>query len=217
MNDELRDSALGRALGAYSRSLRQVQPSAALDARLVASIQEHAGVRQVRPLWRRPMPWVVAAASVTVVATGIALLLVRTAPPASAPSAQAITRSDEPAVPAIDQLERSAQAIGRSDEPSTSAINESGAPAAQAIEKSGAPPGAPVGAAAARNDTGDRLAIPSGQYSLWPTEAAVFRVKASLGSAAQSVPGERQYWVDVRVANDGSMRIVRVLPANPEE
>lgn len=162
MNDELRDPALGRALGAYSRSLRQAQPSAALDARLAASIQEHAGVRPVRPLWRRPLPWVVAVASVAVIATGVALLLVRAAPPESAPSAQAV---DQPA----------------------------------------------------SNDTGDRLAIQSNQYSLWPTEAAVFRVKASLGGAAISAPGERQYWVDVRVANDGSMRIVRVLPANPEE
>jgi hypothetical protein len=165
MNHDPTDSALGRALGAYSRSLRQVRPSAALDARLAASIREHAGVRPVRPLWRRPLPWVVAAASVAVIATGIALLLVRTTPPENPSFAQAI---DEPIAPA-------------------------------------------------RNDAGDRRVIPSGQYSLWPTEAAVFRVKASLGGAAESVPGERQYWVDVRVANDGSMRIVRVLPANTEE
>jgi hypothetical protein len=174
MNDELRDSALGRALGAYSRSLRQMQPSAALDARLAASIQEHAGVRQVRrPLWQRPMPWVAAIASVAVIATGVALLLMRATPQQSAAQAQA---SDTPV--------------------STDA---------------------PAGVASAPKDTGDRLAIPSRQYSLWPTEAAVFRVKASLGGGAESVPGERQYWVDVRVANDGSMRIVRVLPANPEE
>jgi hypothetical protein len=197
MNDELRDSALGRALGAYSRSLRQVQPSAALDARLVASIQEHAGVRQVLPAWRRPLPWVIAVASMAVIATGVALLLVRATPPESAPSAQAIDRSDAQAAQAIKSV----------------AV----APSAQATGEPGAPANAPTSTVSARNDTGDRLAIPSGQYSLWPTEAAVFRVKASLGSAAQSVPGERQYWVDVRVANDGSMRIVRVLPANPEE
>jgi hypothetical protein len=185
MNDELRDSALGRALGAYSRSLRQVQPSAALDARLAASIQEHAGVRAVRPAWRRPLPWVIAVASVAVIATGVALLLVRATPPESAPSAQVSTRP--------------------------------GASSGQAIDDSGSAPVEPVGVASAHNDTGDRLTIPSSQYSLWPTEAAVFRVKASLGGAAESVPGERQYWVDVRVANDGSMRIVRVLPANTEE
>jgi hypothetical protein len=60
------------------------------------------------------------------------------------------------------------------------------------------------------------IALPSNQYSLWPTEAAVFRVKASLDSATPAT-GERQYWVDVRVANDGSMRIVRVIPANGNE
>jgi hypothetical protein len=174
MNDELRDSALGRALGAYSRALRQVQPSGALDARLAASIRAHAGVRQVRPAWRRPLPWVVAVASVAVIATGIALLLPRTVAPESALSAEATAEA-------------------------------------------GASANAPNSALPVHDDAGDRLAIPSGQYSLWPTESAVFRVKASLGGAAQSVPGERQYWVDVRVANDGSMRIVRVLPANPEE
>jgi hypothetical protein len=186
MNDELRDSALGRALGAYSRSLRQMQPSAALDARLAASIQEHAGVRQVRrPLWQRPMPWVAAIASVAVIATGVALLLMRATPPESSAQAQA---SDTPV---------------STDAPAV-------APTSVSTD-------APAGVASAPKDTGDRLAIPSRQYSLWPTEAAVFRVKASLGGGAESVPGERQYWVDVRVANDGSMRIVRVLPANPEE
>jgi hypothetical protein len=166
MNDEIKDSALGRALGSYSRSLRHVRPSASLDARIAASIQEHAGVRRVRPLWRRPLPWLVAASSVAVIATGVALLLSRSVPQSM--------------------------------------------PQAQAVEGLGQMP-------TATTDTGDRLALPSGQYSLWPTEAAVFRVKTRLGGAPDSMPGERQYWVDVRVANDGSMRIVRVLPANPEE
>jgi hypothetical protein len=168
MNDEFKESALGRALGSYSRLLRQTRPSATLDARLAASFREHAGVRHVRPAWRRPLPWVVAIASAAVIATGVALLLVRVVPTESARYAQAIDEGD-------------AQPAQASD------------------------------------NTGDRLAIPSGQYSLWPTEAAVFRVKANLGGGSESVPGERQYWVDVRVANDGSMRIVRVLPANPEE
>jgi hypothetical protein len=43
-------------------------------------------------------------------------------------------------------------------------------------------------------------------------------VKASLGStvvqtSGQAASGERQYWVDVRIANDGTMRIMQVLPA----
>ena len=57
-----------------------------------------------------------------------------------------------------------------------------------------------------------------GQVSLFPAEGAVFRVKASLGStvmqtSGQAANGERQYWVDVRIANDGTMRIMQVLPA----
>ncbi|HEU4530341.1 MAG TPA: hypothetical protein VFR59_04115 [Steroidobacteraceae bacterium] len=61
--------------------------------------------------------------------------------------------------------------------------------------------------------------VPTGQYSLWPTDAAVFRVRANLDtlravSAALPAEDERQYWVDVRVANDGSMRIVRIVPVN---
>jgi hypothetical protein len=57
------------------------------------------------------------------------------------------------------------------------------------------------------------------QVSLFPAEGAVFRVKANLAaammptSADQPANGERQYWVDVRIANDGTMRIVQVLPA----
>lgn len=56
-----------------------------------------------------------------------------------------------------------------------------------------------------------------GQVSLYPAEGAVFRVKANLASATmqtgQEDEGERQYWVDVRISNDGTMRIMQVLPA----
>ena len=56
------------------------------------------------------------------------------------------------------------------------------------------------------------------QVSLFPADGAVFRVKANLASAVvptsgQMAEGERQYWVDVRIANDGTMRIMQVLPA----
>ena len=56
------------------------------------------------------------------------------------------------------------------------------------------------------------------QVSLFPADGAVFRVKANLASAViptsgQKTNGERQYWVDVRIANDGTMRIMQVLPA----
>jgi len=60
-----------------------------------------------------------------------------------------------------------------------------------------------------------------GQVSLYPAEGAVFRVKANLASATLRTgqentgdeEGERQYWVDVRISNDGTMRIMQVLPA----
>jgi hypothetical protein len=63
-------------------------------------------------------------------------------------------------------------------------------------------------------------ALAVGQVSQWPAEAAIFRVRASFASAPGFVPpgapqqGERQYWVDVRIANDGTMRIMQVLPAH---
>jgi hypothetical protein len=65
------------------------------------------------------------------------------------------------------------------------------------------------------------LATTGGQVSLFPADGAVFRVKASLASAVirtsgqvpEPADGERQYWVDVRIANDGTMRIMQVLPA----
>jgi hypothetical protein len=59
--------------------------------------------------------------------------------------------------------------------------------------------------------------LAAGQMSLYPAESAIFRVKASFASAVRpetgEVAGERQYWVDVRIASDGTMRIVQVLPA----
>jgi hypothetical protein len=67
----------------------------------------------------------------------------------------------------------------------------------------------------------ERMGVPAlaaGQVSQWPAEAAIFRVKASFVPTSGFVPpgaqeGERQYWVDVRIANDGTMRIMQVLPA----
>jgi hypothetical protein len=71
------------------------------------------------------------------------------------------------------------------------------------------------------NADGAVAPLPVGPVSLWPAEAAIFRVRAGLDPAGMVIPpdharpGERQYWVDVRVANDGTMRIVHVFPANP--
>ena len=68
----------------------------------------------------------------------------------------------------------------------------------------------------------ERMGVPAlaaGQISQWPVDAAIFRVKASFVSTSGFSPpgeqdGERQYWVDVRIANDGTMRIMQVLPAD---
>lgn len=73
---------------------------------------------------------------------------------------------------------------------------------------------------AATNSADTAFAVaPTGTYSLWPTESAVFRVQTRLdavmpGLAAAGSGGEQRYWVDVRVANDGTMRIVRIVPVD---
>jgi hypothetical protein len=95
-------------------------------------------------------------------------------------------------------------AIGEQDD-------DSGAPGAQASA-----PTAPLPELSARTAVSP-LATGS-QVSLFPAEGAVFRVKANLASAViptsgQMTKGERQYWVDVRIANDGTMRIMQVIPA----
>lgn len=55
--------------------------------------------------------------------------------------------------------------------------------------------------------------FPSGAVSLWPTQGTVFRVRSTLAGMGS----EQQYWVDVRLANDGSMRIERIFAADGTE
>jgi hypothetical protein len=55
--------------------------------------------------------------------------------------------------------------------------------------------------------------FPMGAVSLWPTQGTVFRVRSSLHGTGT----HQQYWVDVRMANDGSMRIERVFSADGAE
>ena len=55
--------------------------------------------------------------------------------------------------------------------------------------------------------------FPAGAASLWPTEATVFRVRGNVGGPNSG----QQYWLDVRMGNDGSMRIERVLSADGSE
>jgi hypothetical protein len=161
--------AVTRELDAYSQALRALQPSDELDARVRGAIDTWARQSSSRRLWRRPLAWVAAAASLAVISGGIALLALR-------------------------------------DEGGTEGLSAAAAqlPGLQ-IERMGVP------------------ALAAGQVSQWPAEAAIFRVKASFVSTSGFVPpgeppgdqaGERQYWVDVRIANDGTMRIMQVLPAD---
>lgn len=54
--------------------------------------------------------------------------------------------------------------------------------------------------------------------SPWPAPPALVRVEATFGAAAaaheiRTGQAERHYWVDVAIGDDGSIRIVRVIPA----
>ncbi len=164
-NEQL-DREVIRQLDDYAESLRAEVPSAELDARMEATIAQWASEHRRHSVLRRPMAWVVAAAAMAVIASGIALL----------------------------------------------AIEEQDAP--PAVASTPPPPNPELSARTAVSP----LATGS-QVSLFPADGAVFRVKANLAaammpaSAGEPANGERQYWVDVRIANDGTMRIVQVLPA----
>jgi hypothetical protein len=168
INEQLEREVI-RQLDDYAENLRAQAPSAELDARMEATIAQWASEHRSHGILRRPLAWVVTAASVAVIAGGIALL-----------------------------------AIGEKDDGPD-------APGALAVA-----PSAPLPELSARTAVSP-LATGS-QVSLFPAEGAVFRVKANLASAmvptsGQMTTGERQYWVDVRIANDGTMRIMQVLPA----
>lgn len=179
INDHL-DRDVIRRLDDYAESLRADAPSAELDARMEAAIAEWAGEHRKRGLLRRPMAWVVAAASVAVVAAGIALLVIE---------------ERHGGAQVADATANDVSASERAAHQTRSALPELSARTAVSPLATGS------------------------QVSLFPAEGAVFRVKANLAaammpaSAGQPANGERQYWVDVRIANDGTMRIMQVLPA----
>jgi hypothetical protein len=166
INDQL-DREVIRRLDDYAESLRAEAPSAELDARMEASIAQWASEHRRHSFLRRPLAWVVAAASIAAIAGGIALL-----------------------------------AIEEADDPTPAVASEPRSPLPELSARTAVSP----------------LATGS-QVSLFPADGAVFRVKANLASAmmptsaGQPANGERQYWVDVRIANDGTMRIMQVLPA----
>jgi hypothetical protein len=164
--NEVEDRAVMDALDDYSEALREERPSSDLNSRINAAVEEWAAEHRSRSVLRRPLPWVVAAASLAVIAGGIALL------------ASGKKSSEN----GIDGLAASTSPLPELAIPSVSPLS-----------------------------TG-------GQVSLFPADGAVFRVKANLASAVlktsgEPSDGERQYWVDVRIANDGTMRIMQVLPA----
>jgi len=176
------ERAVVRALDPYAQALRGLEPTAALNGRVETAIAAWAEQSAARRLWRRPLPWAVAVASVAVIAGGIALLMSR-------------------------------DATGGGDASTSQLVT-------LPIEAPGPPGLARVSSLPRASDLSYARLSPlaAGQVSLYPAESAIFRVKASFASAV-SVPhsnepqGERQYWVDVRIANDGTMRIVQVIPA----
>ncbi len=185
---ESTERAVARVLDPYAQALRQLGPSEALDTRMGVAIAAWAEQSAGRGLWRRPLAWVAAAASVAVIAGGIALLASRDGPPASDA--------------AVQNLATVPTATARTSD-LTYAMSAAAAANATRAGYTGATRMSPLAA---------------GQVSLYPAESAIFRVKASFASAVsfpqQGEPqGERQYWVDVRIANDGTMRIVQVIPA----
>ncbi|HEU4626472.1 MAG TPA: hypothetical protein VFS52_17000 [Steroidobacteraceae bacterium] len=156
--------ALTRQLDCYAHALRSLQPSAELDRRVDVAIQSWAASKGSRALWRRPLTWIAAVASIGAISLGVALLAMRDRGSAEGLSAAAAR------IPGLQ------------------------------VERVGVP------------------ALAAGQVSQWPAEAAIFRVKASFIPTggfllAGEQDGERQYWVDVRIANDGTMRIMQVVPA----
>jgi hypothetical protein len=177
---ESTERAVARALDSYAQALRELERSAPLDERVGTAIRAWAEQSAGRRLLRRPLPWVIAAASVAVVAGGIALLMSR----------------DGSAGPRLATVPTQPTDLPYIVTPaSTEGTTYQGATVARMSP------------------------LAAGQVSLYPAESAIFRVKASFASAVsipqsgETAQGERQYWVDVRIANDGTMRIVQVIPA----
>jgi hypothetical protein len=178
-------------LGAYGATLRKVRPSLQLDTRLDAAISEwsdavRAETQQRRPGRARALGPAIAAGTAAIAMAGLALWVGR-----------GVSVDSEHTV--VDQ--KSANGLLLNPLPTVKPTNEQ-----QAM------------VVPDRRD-GAFAVVPAGPYSLYPTDAAVFRVRTRLDaetprlSAASGTSGEQQFWVDVRVANDGSMRIVQIVPA----
>src|SRR5262245_32491292 len=69
--------AITHELDDYGQALRNMQPSAELDRRVDAAIDAWAAKNGSRSVWKRPLAWVAAAASIAVISGGVALLATR--------------------------------------------------------------------------------------------------------------------------------------------
>ncbi len=179
---------------AYRDSLRRARPSPALEERVASAIDDFAASGASRRRVRRVPPGPAIAAGVAaLVAASVVLWL-------------ALGQRDGSGVES---------ALGEY----TSDVVDDGV-----ADQGATPPPetATHGAYPMMQHAGSALLIePAGTYSLWPTESAVFRLQTRLdtampafGAAAGPAGTEQRYWVDVRVANDGSMRIVRIVPVD---
>ncbi len=192
MND-IDSHAAPAGTATYRDWLRRAQPSGALDQRIASAIDDFSAARASSPhrFWRAPVGPAIAAGATAVLVAGLVLWLT---------------------------LGGSGDAgIGVASEEQPPGVGEEVVAGMSAAQPHATPDSAwPV----ARRVGGAFVIEPAGTYSLWPTESAIFRVQTRLDTvmpafaAGNPAAAEQRFWVDVRVANDGSMRIVRIVPVD---
>jgi hypothetical protein len=205
MNDRA-DPMLQAMLSSYARSLREIRPSAQLDGRIEAAL---AGLPRLTRDRERSATAVLRWATAACVALILISALLLAGNRQRGPFDRAQDRSGHWAA---DQLSRASPRSGLRDERAATGDLRT-----------------TDGIAANNNAVPGRLtnraspAWATTQPSLFPTDAAVFRVRTSLDSAAvglrqrESLIPEHQVWVDVRIANDGSTRIERIVSTDGTE
>jgi hypothetical protein len=210
-----------RALLAYRHELDRVQPSARLDDRLEAAIRLWSADRR-RSSPRRILYWAAAAAA----AAAAILVGLYLHPPHGRERYAVLRPAGEEYRLGADVMSLSVSApSGRPSQPSVRVAPSGAGPQPSGVSalsevrshRSGVGP-----LSQARPRPAPAGALPEVRPQLatsLPPGMAVFRVRASLGSAAAAKygPAESKYWVDVGVGNDGALRIVRVLPAGGPE
>lgn len=75
---------------------------------------------------------------------------------------------------------------------------------------------------AAISESAREPAWPPADFSMWPTDSVALQIPAEYSSAGTLVavdPNARttgkRYWIDVVVSNDGTLRIEKIVPAEP--